>query len=205
MRPRRILGASHRSAVVFIPPEDFHDPIQRIRRRFDRKVGRWMPHVTLLYPFVPEERFEEIVEPLAGAAACVEPFRARFAKLRWFEHGPGRRTYWLAPEPEERFRALHAALLGAFPDYDDTARHPDGFTPHLSVGQARGERGARELESFVEREFQPLDEVPVEEIALIRRGRDTPFTVHARFRLGADDGGDRTATSRGQGRSNRRT
>ena len=41
----------HKAAAVIIPPEDAWGPIQAIRRKHDRKVGRRMPHITLIYPF----------------------------------------------------------------------------------------------------------------------------------------------------------
>ena len=46
-----ILG--HKTATVIIPPECVWGPIQAIRQKHDSEVGRWMPHVTLTYPFLP--------------------------------------------------------------------------------------------------------------------------------------------------------
>jgi hypothetical protein len=36
------------SAVVIIPPEELWIPIQKIRKKYDRQINRWMPHITLL-------------------------------------------------------------------------------------------------------------------------------------------------------------
>jgi hypothetical protein len=57
--------------LVIIPPEAVWEPIQAIRRRHDRKLRRWMPHITLLYPFRPRS---ELLE-------------RRFKKLAWFKTG----------------------------------------------------------------------------------------------------------------------
>ena len=51
---------THKTAVVIIPPEDVWDPIQKIREKYDRQFRRWMPHITLIYPFRPFEEFERV-------------------------------------------------------------------------------------------------------------------------------------------------
>lgn len=43
---------THQTAVVVIPPEDVWPSIQAIRREHDRKIRRWMPHITLIEPFI---------------------------------------------------------------------------------------------------------------------------------------------------------
>jgi hypothetical protein len=53
------------TAVVLIPPQELWEPIQAIRRVHDLHVERWMPHVTLLFPFAPAERFAQ-AEPDLG-------------------------------------------------------------------------------------------------------------------------------------------
>ena len=54
MRPKTPCTKSldHKTAAVIITPEDVWGPIQAIRQKHDSKVGRWMPHVTLTYPFL---------------------------------------------------------------------------------------------------------------------------------------------------------
>ena len=61
----RASATTHESAIVLIPPQEVWEPIQAIRRVHDRQVRRWMPHVTLLYPFLPGAA-------LAGALAVAE-------------------------------------------------------------------------------------------------------------------------------------
>ena len=173
---------SHRTAVVAIPPEAVWEPIQAIRRRHDRHAARWMPHVTLLYPFWPEERLAEAVAALAPALAAMPAFDAELATLRWFEHRDQHFTLWLAPEPEAAWKAVHAALLAAAPDCDATARFAHGFTPHLSVGQVVGAARRDALFAEIAAGWAPL-RFPLVEVALLRRDPDGPFTVAARLRL----------------------
>ena len=46
------------SACVIIPPKELWGPIQKIRQQYDRQIHRWMPHITLLYPFRPIVEFD---------------------------------------------------------------------------------------------------------------------------------------------------
>lgn len=171
------------TAVVLIPPEAVWEPIQEIRRRRDRHVDRWMPHVTLLYPFRPPDAFPVTIAALEAARRDLAPFDLALARPRFFDHG-GSFTVWLEPEPKEPLVALQQALLAAAPGCDDVNRYESGFTPHLSVGQARSRE---ELDEFLAElaSWAPLRFL-ADSAALIRRGRDTGdvFVVERAFPLG---------------------
>ena len=176
---------THRTAVVVIPPPEAWEPIQAIRRRHDSQVRRWMPHVTMLYPFGPREQFGELMPPLAEACRQVEPLEVELAEFRWFRHGRNSFTMWLAPEPADGLRRLQAAIQSVVPDCDEQSAFPGGFTPHLSVGQVRDERALRRLLAYFQSAWQPL-RFGVDEISLISRG-DPPedvFHVNWAIRLG---------------------
>jgi len=167
---------THRTSVVAIPPQEAWEPIQAIRRRHDRQIHRWMPHVNLLYPFLPREQFDLAVPVLTAACQQVSVFDATLSTFRSFTHASGRSTLWLAPEPRASFGQLQAALHTAFPDYDEQSRFSGGFTPHLSVGQVASRRELRSLTAALQAEWQPL-QFPIAAVALIRREADGPFQV----------------------------
>lgn len=125
------------TAVVLIPPEELWEPIQAIRRIHDRHLKEWMPHVTLLYPFRPRERFDEAMPLLLRTCGAAAPFEVKLETFRSFTHAPVSHTMWIAPEPPEPLVDLQDALVEPFPDCDDTSNYPGGFRPHLSVGQTR--------------------------------------------------------------------
>ena len=68
------------SAVVFIPPSEVWGPIQEIRRSHDRQFVRWMPHVTLLYPFWEHNEFAHAQRRLEEAGASMGAFAASVAR-----------------------------------------------------------------------------------------------------------------------------
>ena len=152
MRPQK----TYQTAVVLIPPEECWEPIQAIRRKHDRQIRRWMPHVTLLYPFWPREAFDEAAVALRAAARDLTPFDVKLREFRHFHHGRGSYTIWLAPEPADVVKRLQAALQAAIPDCDDLSRYANGFTPHLSVGQVRGQTTLEELKHGLQEDWEPL-------------------------------------------------
>ena len=171
------------SALVWIPPESVWEPIQAIRRKYDRHLKRWMPHITLLYPFRPRGRFDEVEPQMREACSRIAPFEVEFREVRSFEHNPQSFTMWLAPEPDEPFRALMKAVLSAAPDCDDVERYPGGFTPHLSVGQSHDPQELMGRLDLVREAWSPL-KLKVTEVSLIARLGENPFFVDRVIPLG---------------------
>jgi RNA 2',3'-cyclic 3'-phosphodiesterase len=170
---------THTTAVVLIPPAEIWPPLQAIRQVHDRHLRRWMPHITLLYPFRPHDEFADLAKRFAAVCAGVEPFRLELAELRFFRHRRESFTLWLAPEPKMELIQLQTLLGGIVPDCAAVLQHRDGFTPHLSVGQVRGERLMLTVKAGLEATWQPIA-FTVRGVSLIWRG-EPPDDV---FRLG---------------------
>ncbi len=171
---------THTTAVVLIPPESVQPPIQAIRRIHDRNFERWMPHITLLYPFAERHDFESVIPALVKAAQQISPFSVKFARFDAFRHRKSC-TIFLVPEPEDETAQLHSILMRHLPDYDDTTRFAGGFHPHLSVGQF-SHRSLRTAQERLQTEWQPL-QCEMEAISLIYRSAETDdrFVVAEQF------------------------
>jgi RNA 2',3'-cyclic 3'-phosphodiesterase len=180
---------THTTAVVLIPPESVWEPIQAIRREHDRNVRRWMPHITLLYPFAPQAAFAKLLPNLAAACAGIVAFTVTLASFDVFTHGRGGATLFLVPAPASRLLALQDKLWQAAPAYDDTRRHSNGFTPHLSVGQARGSAEADIVRGSLAESWQPIA-FRAEAVQLIARGErlGDRFQVTHTLALGRSEG-----------------
>jgi RNA 2',3'-cyclic 3'-phosphodiesterase len=174
---------THHTAVVAMPPPEVWEPIQAIRRQHDRNVHRWMPHITLLYPFMPREHFGEALPRLLEVGRQSAAFQVTLTTFRAFTHAFGKATIWLAPEPHQVLVTLQAALQAAFPAYDEQSRFPTGFTPHLSVGQAQSPRGRQHLLETLQAAWQPV-QFTLTAIALIWREADGPFEIAHAIPLG---------------------
>jgi 2'-5' RNA ligase len=178
-----VAAKTYQSALAVVPPEAVWEPIQVIRRRHDRQVHRWPPHINLLYPFLPRLDFSSAASRLIVACSAGRPFSVTLAAFRLFRHGSGPCTLWLAPEPAENLRQLQAALQAAFPDCDDLGRFPAGYTPHLSVGQVASVADCQRVREQLQAAWQPLVFL-LTEVALLAREVDGPFCIEQRVPLG---------------------
>ena len=175
-----LVDKTHTTAVVLIPPESVQPSIQSIRRLHDRNFVRWMPHITLLYPFAERRDFESVIPALTKATQQIAPFSVEFVRFDAFRHRKSS-TMFLVPEPEDEIARLHSTLMHHLPDYDDTARFAGGFQPHLSVGQFQ-HRSLRTEQERLQTEWQPLY-CEIEAISLIYRSPETAerFVVAEQF------------------------
>src|SRR4051795_8660694 len=133
-----MMRVTHKTALVVIPPESAWPPIQAIRAEHDRKVGRWMAHITLVYPFLAASEFERAVGRLGPACATLRPFELRLARFDAFRHHRDSYTVRLKPEPEESLIALQQARRVACWEGEAPRPTRGRFSPHLNVGQERG-------------------------------------------------------------------
>ena len=171
---------THKTALVVIPPQEVWPPIQNIRQIHDPHYRRWMPHITLLYPFRPRAEFEKLAPQFGVELQNFPPFEMAFSQFRYFPHGREKYTLWLAPEPVEEVNRLQEVLLKVTPDCHDTGNFPNGFTPHLSLCNVRGKDKLVELHYTLQANWQPLHFI-LNRVCLIWRN-DPPDDV---FREGA--------------------
>jgi 2'-5' RNA ligase len=163
---------------VAIPPDHLWEPIQRLRKQHDRRYRRWMPHITLLYPFRPVSAFERVTPLLTRVCRTLEPFEVKLRRFDLLFHSRRKATLYLIPEPAGTLKELQRALLETVADCDDVTRFAGGFEPRLSVGQIRS-REARALCAELQAAWQPLA-FTLSQVCLIWRN-DPPDEV---FRTG---------------------
>ena len=71
-----------------------------------------------------------LLVPVPEAEPAVGRLRGTFARTRWF----GEDVLWLAPEPDQPFRALTTALHSAFPQCPPFGGIYPDVVPHLTIG-----------------------------------------------------------------------
>jgi 2'-5' RNA ligase len=119
-------------SAVLVPVPDAERVVGRHRARLDGSAVEGVPaHVTILYPFVaPPQITAATIEVLAAAVGSVSGFDCEFPGTAWF----GEEVLWLAPRPDEPFRALIRAVSAAFPGYPPYNGAVRDVVPHLTVG-----------------------------------------------------------------------
>lgn len=177
---------TYNTAIVVIPSQDAWPAIQAIRSKHDAKVRRWMPHFTLVYPCLPVSEFTAAQERLAIACHDLPAFEVELAEFHTFRHRRGTYTIWLAPKPESRLVELQAAVQRAVLGEQSVSGRRQGFQPHLSVGQVRGNIEMQRLVAELQAAWQPV-RFAVTDVSLIWRGEppDDVFRVAATIPLGS--------------------
>jgi hypothetical protein len=130
-------------------------------RRSSAELSAFRFHISafsfpLLYPFAPRAAFADVAPLLAATCADTAPFAITLSRFGVFVHGTRGATIYLRPEPAELLVVLQTRLWQALPAYDDTCRHAGGFTPHLSVGEARGAVEAHNLAERLVVDWAPI-------------------------------------------------
>jgi 2'-5' RNA ligase len=132
------------SALVITVPEA--EPlVSEWRAQHDWSAQRGVPaHITLLYPFAPTGKIDEqLLGELRKLFATHPAFEFALPRVARFPE-----VAWLAPEPDQPFRALIASIAGRFPDYPPYGGVHDEVIPHLTVAE-----GDVELQDRVEAEL----------------------------------------------------
>ena len=152
------------------------------RARFDAtSVARGIvPHVTVLFPFVPAAEIDAVSEDVAAHVRRLPGFDAALVAVRCFpEH------VWLAPEPRARWVDLIEATCARYPDIRPYEGAVDSVEPHLTVGAATESTLTATIFTAAERELTrhlPL-RFRVDTVSLLEEQADGTWVVAAQFPL----------------------
>ncbi|MCP4439602.1 MAG: DUF504 domain-containing protein [Aureispira sp.] len=167
------VGATYHTGVVIIPPKEFWKSIQDIRKQHDSKYQRWMPHITLLYGFLPDRYFQEVAKELSLLAKEFEQFEIALNQYQLFSQQSSV-TAWLEPTCSKAgiLQDLQEALQKLFPMANNKLKKLSKFRPHMSIGQFSSELKAKELLPV----WESL-KFGVTQLAVISRQQDQPFEL----------------------------
>ena len=132
--PAAALRKADSALIVRVPEAEAC--VGELRHCLDASARLGVPaHITLLFPFMPSQRITGAVLRQAEAALAEVPaFSFRLHEVARFPA-----TAYLAPEPEEPFIALTAALVCAFPAYPPFRGEHAAVVPHLTVANGNAE------------------------------------------------------------------
>jgi poly(A) polymerase len=168
------IAPEYESILAIIPPEDLFPPIQAIRQQHDAGYVRIVPHITLLYGFLPDRYFDDVVDLIAPILAKMSPFAVTLTDFDVLTHHQSATAYLrLVVTPEEALHELQSTLNRLFPQcYEQSSKTAAGYNPHLSVGQfANAAAALATLPQWHPRKFT------VDSVALLSRRRDEPCVI----------------------------
>ncbi|CAF1157808.1 unnamed protein product [Adineta steineri] len=122
------------TALCIIPPENVWEQIQAIRSIHDKAYPRWMPHINLIYPFVPENNFDNIKVQLELICNQRKPFQIQFnqSSFEYFKQRGDLCTYHLRPTISTDIVELQKLIQNQLSNIIKTKR---AFEAHLTLGQ----------------------------------------------------------------------
>jgi hypothetical protein len=126
---------------------DEAEPVVRHwRRRFDSAASVGIPaHVTVLFPFLDIGRLgRTLLDDLGVLIGGHRSFAVRFAECRRF---PG--VLYLAPAPDQPFRALTEAVAARWPEAPPYAGQFPDVIPHLTIAHGQELGVLREVETVL--------------------------------------------------------
>lgn len=165
------------SALVVLVPEA-EGLVAALRLRHDPAAADGVPaHVTVLYPFVSPID-DDSVDKVATICRQHAPFSAEFTAVDRF---PGL-VVWLRPEPSERFSALIAAAVAAFPEWPPYGGSIAEAVPHLTVTDGVDAGTASTVQAELERGLPVYSEI--NDVALLLQDETGRWNLARTWPLG---------------------
>jgi len=168
---------AYTSAIVIVPPQNLWDQIQTIRKDYDKAYYRWMPHINMIYPFIPNDKFKEAEPIIREKLQNFAPFKLVFDHFNFFQHGKNC-TLFLEPTttPATVINTLQANIESLFPYCNEqSTKSEHGFSAHLTVGSFPTSKVNDYKQQFM-KTFKPIEFI-VKEIYLISRFGENPFEI----------------------------
>jgi len=159
------------TALAIVIPEQFHEKINTIRKEHDKAYPRWMPHINILFPFLPKNRFEEIHNRLEQKLKLIGKFTINLIDVGYFKKKDNG-TMHLIPEDCEELRELFDVIKKEIPETSN--KH--GYTPHMTIGQFK-------LDIIEEKQNQYREwlgygiNFEVDRVCMLSRSKSDPFII----------------------------
>jgi 2'-5' RNA ligase superfamily len=114
------------------------------RRRFDSSASAGIPaHVTVLFPFLGIDRISSgVIDDLSTLIGDQSPFAVRFRECRRFPD-----VLYLAPDPDQPFRALTETIAVRWPEAPPYGGQFTTVIPHLTVAHSQHPKVFDEVEA----------------------------------------------------------
>ncbi len=122
---------------------------RRIYRAFNTKVT---PHITICYPFVPIDVWEENRTRVLNAVRSIHPFTITLRELGTFVQDES--ILWLKPEDGRHLNKIYMKMQEIFSKY---MKSPSlAYVPHLTIGLFLTVEELVKARSSVQKQLKPV-------------------------------------------------
>jgi 2'-5' RNA ligase len=133
------LASKNSYSVALTFPGEMEALLSKMREAYRPHLHyAFVPHITLVYGFLPANSIESVIAGLAAAAAKARPFRLSLAGIDFFQT-VNNVAYIAVRNPEEVKALMHDIVLAIKDEvtgyYAGEAYHPDHLIPHMTIGE----------------------------------------------------------------------
>lgn len=131
------------TALLIVPSPEVQAFCYPIREEYDQKAFEKLPaHITLIYPFVPQDEVDEAIAELENVCKEAASFEIHLNRYGSFEG-----VLFLEPADSQPIIDLYERLHAAFPDYPAySGAYGEGLHPHLTLAQIDDPAQAKGIE-----------------------------------------------------------
>ena len=150
------MDLTHTSTLVIMPPnEQWQQFVDIKKNHMNPKIKRPpYPHITLMQPFIKQEKFDEVEILLEEGLKEFQPFNCTIKEFKIYDNNKSQ-TLYLNPEcdPPESLSNLYNKIVEIFPQ-GDLKR---GFDAHIGIGYFKDKKLSFELMTKYQAEWKPIE------------------------------------------------
>lgn len=140
------------TGLVVIPPSEVRNEINMWRRVFRAYDNTLTPHITILYPFIPENVWNESRCAIKDQLRDIKPFEIKLRELGTFVHDES--ILWLKPENGSNLVKINARMHSLFTRY--IVPSVLAYVPHLTIGFFDKTEALMKARAIVQKQLKPL-------------------------------------------------
>jgi len=164
------------SALTIVIPLEFHNKINDIRSTYDPAYPRWIPHINLIFPFVPTTQFNDIKSMLETKLKNYGIIKVELDVVGSFKQ-KNKYSFHLKPKKPLRLQLLFKIITECLPDVK--IKHST-FNPHMTLAIVDANK-KDEMEAILKNEFKEGITFNLDRICLLKRSKTDntiPFTIN---------------------------
>ncbi len=140
------------TGLVVMPPPEIRNEINMWRRVFRAYDNMITPHITILYPFIPEDTWDESRRAISHRLKDIKPFEIILRELGTFVRDDS--ILWLKPENGGNLTRINSRMHTMFAEY--IAPSVLAYVPHLTIGVFDKTEDMLKARATVQKQLKPL-------------------------------------------------